>query len=100
MAHAEGRPRAEWVWVVPVAALCTCRAMESGVCVHDVSGVYDVPGSRVGRGAWAFEVRGGHAGAWCARGETITVYRHVSGTAECDPGVCLLCTFAWPWGPL
>jgi hypothetical protein len=56
-----------------VACELSARAEPCGKCVHDVC----VCGSRVGRGAWAFEVRGGHVGAWCARGKT-----GVSGTAE------------------
>ena len=40
--------------------VCAVRARACDVCVYDVL---------VGRGAWAFEVRGRHVEAWCACGE-------------------------------
>ena len=65
MAHAEGRPHAGWVWVLPVSSP---HVQSHGKYVCAMMCAYDV---LVGRGAWAFEVRGRHVEAWCACGETV-----------------------------
>ena len=67
MAHAEGPPRAGWLWVVPVSSP---PVQSHEKCVHDVC-AYDVPWFFHGGSRWAFEVRGGHVGAWCVLGETV-----------------------------
>ena len=68
MAHAEGPPRAGWSGVVPGSSLRTCRApWKVCACVCMMF-------HRVGRGAWAFEVRGRHVGAWSVRGKRCIGY--------------------------
>ena len=74
MAHAEGgRVRGGSGFV---AYELSTRAELCGKCVHDVC----VCGSRVGRGAWAFEVRGG--GRRTRWGMVRAWENGVSGTAE------------------